>query len=118
MNLLRLHVTNTPFSIGTTQVCLFRDNYEPLTAEGLAIYGLSTDSPKSNTTFKTKQKLPYPLLCDPTSTLISAIGLQKTPKGTQRGVFVVDKEGKVLVAEHGGPAATVERVKKLVEEGK
>ncbi|KAL6857633.1 thioredoxin peroxidase dot5 [Amphichorda felina] len=101
----------------TNQVCLFRDSYEPLTAGGLAIYGLSADSPKANTTFKTKQKLPYPLLCDQASTLISAIGLQKTPKGTQRGVFVVDKEGKVLVAEAGGPAATADRVKKLVEEG-
>lgn len=100
----------------TTQVCLFRDSYTPLTADGLAIYGLSADSTKANTTFKEKQKLPYPLLCDPQATLIAAIGLKKQPKGTQRGVFVVDKEGKVLVAEAGGPAATVERVKALVEE--
>ncbi|TQS31857.1 hypothetical protein Golomagni_07851, partial [Golovinomyces magnicellulatus] len=100
----------------TTQVCLFRDSYEPLTAGGLAIYGLSADSPKANTTFKTKQNLPYPLLCDQASTLIAAIGLKKSPKGTQRGVFVVDKKGKVLVAEPGGPAATVDTVKKLVEE--
>ncbi|PTB68572.1 AhpC-TSA-domain-containing protein, partial [Trichoderma citrinoviride] len=100
----------------TTQVCLFRDAYEPLTADGLAIYGLSTDSPKANTTFKEKQKLPYPLLCDPQATLIGAIGLKKQPKGTQRGVFVINKEGKVLVAEPGGPAATADRVKALVEE--
>lgn len=103
--------------LGTTQVCLFRDSYEPLTKDGLAIYGLSADSPKANTTFKTKQKLPYPLLCDKERTLIKAIGLAKAGGGTQRGVFVVDKEGKVKVAENGGPAATLERVKKLVEEG-
>ncbi|KAI5926984.1 thioredoxin-like protein [Camillea tinctor] len=101
----------------TNQVCLFRDSYEPLTKDGLAIYGLSTDSPKANTAFKTKQNLPYPLLCDPSATLIDAIGLKKAPKGTTRGVFVVDKAGKVLVAEPGGPAATVEAVKKLVAEG-
>jgi peroxiredoxin Q/BCP len=101
---------------GTTQVCLFRDSYDPLTADGLAIYGLSADSTKANTTFKEKQKLPYPLLCDPQATLIGAIGLKKQPKGTQRGVFVVNKEGKVLVAEAGGPAATVDRVKALVKE--
>jgi len=99
---------------GTTQVCLFRDSYTPLTATGLAIYGLSTDSPKSNTTFKTKQNLPYPLLCDPKATLITAIGMKKPPKGTTRGVVVIDKEGKVLAAEAGGPAATVEVVRKLV----
>ncbi|MCJ1473059.1 hypothetical protein MMC13_001708 [Lambiella insularis] len=98
----------------TTQACLFRDEFTPLTATGFSIYGLSRDSPKSNTTFKTKQKLPYTLLCDPTATLITAIGMKKAPSGTTRGVFVVDKEGKVLAAEAGGPAATVEVVRKLV----
>lgn len=110
-----MHLLTCQFS-GTNQVCLFRDSYEPLTADGLAIYGLSADSTKANTTFKEKQKLPYPLLCDTQATLIAAIGLKKQPKGTQRGVFVVNKEGKVLVAEPGGPAATVDRVKALVEE--
>ena len=74
------------------------------------------DSPKSNTTFKTKQNLPYTLLCDPSATLIAAIGMKKPPKSTTRGVFVVNKEGKVLAAEPGGPAATVEVVKKLLGE--
>ncbi|MCJ1443763.1 MAG: hypothetical protein MMC23_004263 [Stictis urceolatum] len=102
----------------TNQACLFRDDYTPLTATGLAIYGLSRDSPKANTTFKTKQKLPYSLLCDPSASLINAIGMKKAPSGTIRGVFVVDKFGKVLVADAGGPAATVAAVKKLVvEEG-
>ncbi|KAH7094685.1 thioredoxin-like protein [Paraphoma chrysanthemicola] len=101
----------------TNQVCLFRDSYAPLTATGYSIYGLSNDSPKANTTFKTKQNLPYTLLCDPAQTLISAIGLKKAPKGTTRGVFVVDKSGKVVAAEPGSPAGTVEVVKKLVAGG-
>ncbi|KAL8873526.1 MAG: hypothetical protein Q9174_001032 [Haloplaca sp. 1 TL-2023] len=100
---------------GTTQVCLFRDEFTPLTATGYSIFGLSTDSPKSNTTFKTKQDLPYTLLCDPNATLIAAIGMKKAPKGTVRGVFVVSKAGIVEAAEPGGPAATVEVVRKLVE---
>jgi thioredoxin-dependent peroxiredoxin len=41
--------------------------------------------------------------------------LKKAPKGTTRGVFVVDKSGKVLAAEPGGPAATVDVVRQLVE---
>jgi len=97
----------------TTQACLFRDEFTPLTVTGLSIYGLSRDSPKANTTFKTKQNLPYALLCDPSATLIGAIGFKKAT-GTTRGVFVVDKSGKVLAAEAGGPAATVQVVKKLV----
>lgn len=105
----------TNFIPGTTQACLFRDSYTPLTATGLAVYGLSTDTPKANTTFKTKQNLPYALLCDPAASLIQAIGFKKAPKGTQRGVFVVNKEGKVLAVEAGGPAATVEVVKGVVD---
>ncbi|OBT75897.1 hypothetical protein VF21_04427 [Pseudogymnoascus sp. 05NY08] len=98
----------------TTQVCLFRDSYAPFTAAGFAIYGLSNDSPKANTSFKTKQNLPYDLLCDPKATLIGAIGLKKGPSGTQRGLFVVDKEGKVLAAAPGSPAGTHAAVKKLL----
>ncbi|KAI1350673.1 thioredoxin-like protein [Xylaria sp. FL0043] len=101
----------------TNQACLFRDSYTDLTKQGLLIYGLSTDSPKANTTFKTKQNLPYPLLCDPSAALIGAIGLKKAPKGTTRGVFAVDKSGKVLLAEPGSPAGTVNAVKKLVAAG-
>lgn len=98
----------------TKQVCFFRDSYDDLTKTGFAIYGLSSDSGKANTSFKDKYKLPYPLLCDPARTLIAAIGLKKAPNGTQRGVFVVDKSGKVLAAEPGGPAGTVDVVKALV----
>ena len=93
---------------------MFRNNYEHLTSTGLSIYGLSADSPKANTTFKSKQNLPYPLLCDPGTTLIAAIGFKKAPKGTTRGIFSVDKEGKVLIRQAGGPDATVEAVQELV----
>lgn len=103
--------------LGTKQACSFRDNHEYLTSTGLAIYGLSADSPKANTTFQTKQNLPYPLLCDPSASLIGAIGLKKVPKGTTRGVFVVDKQGKVLICQSGGPDATVDAVQQLVALG-
>lgn len=98
----------------TKQVCFFRDSYTPLTATGFDIYGLSNDSPKANTTFATKQKLPYPLLCDPSRTLITAIGLSKAPKGTTRGIFIVDKSGKVLAAEPGGPDGTLQVARKIL----
>jgi len=49
--------------------------------------------------------------------LIGALGLKKTPKGTIRGVFAVDKKGKVLLRETGGPDATVNAVQALVAQG-
>lgn len=59
------------------------------------------DSPKSNSNFKSKQKLPYTLLCDPSATLITAIGMKKAPSGTTRGVFVINKEAKIEAAAPG-----------------
>lgn len=41
--------------------------------------------------------------------------MKKPPKGTTRGVFVVNKAGKVLAAQPGSPPVTVEVVKALVE---
>jgi len=105
---------NTPGC--TVQACGFRDGHETLTSTGLTIYGLSSDSPKSNTTFKTKQSLPYTLLCNPSYSLIGAIGMQQgSAHKTKRGVFAVDKQGKVLLATTGGPTPTVDAVKKLVD---
>ncbi|KAG9229249.1 putative peroxiredoxin [Amylocarpus encephaloides] len=101
----------------TKQACQFRDEYVPLTATGFSIFGLSIDSPKANTNFKEKQKLSYTLLCDPGLTLISAIGLKKSPDKTNRGVFVVDKSGKILAAGAGSPSGTVEVVQRLVAGG-
>jgi peroxiredoxin Q/BCP len=36
-------------------------------------------------------------------------------KKTKRGVFIVDKQGKVMVAEQGGPQPTVDAVKRVVD---
>ena len=107
----------TDISQGTTQACAFRDGYDTLTSTGLSIYGLSSDGPKANTTFKTKYSFQYSLLSDPKHTLISAIGMTPKPsdKKTKRGVFVLDKSGKVLLAQTGGPLPTVDAVKRLVD---
>ena len=88
------------------------------TSTGLDIYGLSGDSPKSNTSFVTKQSLNYTLLCNPSFSLIGAIGLQQgSAHKTQRGVFAVDKSGKVLLLEPGSPEGTMKAVQKLVDGG-
>ncbi|KAH0843045.1 hypothetical protein AYO21_12074 [Fonsecaea monophora] len=101
----------------TNQACLFRDNYAPITGASFAVYGLSTDSPKANTTFATKQKLPYPLLCDPNATLTSAIGMKKPGPGksTTRGVVVIDKQGTLRLWEQAGPAKTLEVVLEYIK---
>ncbi|EXJ77562.1 hypothetical protein A1O3_09789 [Capronia epimyces CBS 606.96] len=101
----------------TNQACLFRDNYDAITGASLSVFGLSTDSPKANTTFAVKQKLPYQLLCDPNATLTSAIGMKKPGPGksTTRGVVVIDKQGIVRVWEQAGPAKTLDAVLEYIK---
>ncbi|KAF2418786.1 AhpC-TSA-domain-containing protein [Tothia fuscella] len=83
----------------TKQACSFRDGYSFLTSSGLSIYGLSSDGPKANSTFKNKYTFPYDLICNP----------------SRRGVFIIDKSGKVLEAFKGGPEPTVDATKKIVD---
>jgi peroxiredoxin Q/BCP len=112
---LQAEPPNASVNAGTRQVCNFNDNLSDLKNKGFDVYGLSKDSTKSNTTFHDKQKLTYSLLCDPSGTLISAIGLKKEPSGTTRGVFVIEKSGKVLAAQAGSPDSTVSVAKKVLE---
>jgi len=74
------------------------------------VYGLSRDSSKANEYFKTKNGLPFSLICNTDGTLIKALGFQKPPKGTARGVIIIDKEGKVLASMVGSPNETVKAV--------
>ncbi|ETN45678.1 uncharacterized protein HMPREF1541_09511 [Cyphellophora europaea CBS 101466] len=102
----------------TTQACLFRDNYRPITQAGFAIYGLSTDSPKANTNFVAKQGLQYPLLCDPNASLTTAIGMKKpgAGKGTTRGVVILGVDGGVKLWEQAGPQRTLDVVLEYVKQ--
>lgn len=71
---------NTPGC--TRQAQCFRDAYDDWKKVGYTVYGLSSDSPKSQTTWSKKLSLPYHLLCDPKRELIGA--LTGTKSSTKR----------------------------------
>ena len=48
----------------TTEACNFRDDYHIYGEQGVVILGVSPDSSKSHTKFKSKYQLPFPLLAD------------------------------------------------------
>jgi peroxiredoxin Q/BCP len=83
------------------------------------IYGLSTDAPKANKTFKEKQKLPYHLLSDQKSELLKALGATKEGGKTWRSSWVVGKGGVIEDVQLGtSPADSVAKaLKKLEIEG-
>lgn len=102
----RLHCDAT----GTAQACLFRDVYQHLRSLGFAVYGLSKDTPKANSYFRSKHNLPFSLICDTRGCLIDALGFTKRPFGILRGVVVIDKDGRILTSVAGTPDATVKAV--------
>ena len=86
----------------TAEACNIRDNYHSFLARGYQVYGLSKDSPASHQRFIAKYDLPFPLLSDPTTELLQALGAwgekklySKTSMGTLRKTFVFDKDGRL-----------------------
>ena len=86
----------------TMEACNLRDNWESFQAQGYEILGVSADSEKRQTNFRTKYKLPFPLLADEDKSLIEAFGvwgpkkvMGRSYEGIHRTTFVIDEEGVI-----------------------
>lgn len=91
----------------TKQACDFRDNLGDFTAAGLNVVGISPDKPEKLATFRDAQGLTFPLLSDPDREVLTAWGAYgekqmygKTVQGVIRSTFVVDEDGKIVVAQY------------------
>lgn len=87
---------NTPGC--TKQAQGYRDAHDDWAAAGYAVYGLSSDAPRSQKTWATKLGLAYRLLSDPERVLIGA--LTGTRGSTKRSHFVV-RDGRLAHAAVG-----------------
>lgn len=92
---------NTPGC--TREACSFRDNWDSLTREGIAVVGISGDSVESHAGFSKKLSLPFPILSDPDLKVIKAYGAYgeknmygKRIEGILRTTFVLDELGVVI----------------------
>ena len=95
----------------TTEACDFRDNWARVQALGARVYGISRDNAKSHTNFIAKQSLPFPLLSDPETTLLKALGAfgkkvmyGKEMEGIIRSTFLIDPKG---IIRHVWPKVSV-----------
>jgi peroxiredoxin Q/BCP len=94
---------NTP---GCTQeACDFRDNWARVTALGVRVFGVSTDTVASHAKFRAKFELPFPLVADTERALHAAYGAWGVKKmygreseGTVRSTFIIDATGRVRAA--------------------
>jgi len=87
----------------TAEACNLRDNYESLLSKGFSIIGVSPDTEKSHTKFRTKYTLPFSLIADPDTTIIKAYGAWgekkmygKSYMGVLRTTYVIDEKGKIM----------------------
>jgi peroxiredoxin Q/BCP len=78
----------------TIEACNFRDSYAQFQNKETQILGVSFDDADSHQKFKSKFKLPFPLLVDEGRKIAQAYGV-KGDKVPQRDTVVIDKEGLV-----------------------
>ena len=58
----------------TTEACEFRDAWDKVKGAGAVVLGVSPDTAASHKKFKSKFKLPFPLLADPDHTVAERYG--------------------------------------------
>lgn len=59
----------------TAQACVLRDAFADLSEEGLTIFGVSFDSPKSQTAFRKRYQIPFTLIADTDGKVAAAFGV-------------------------------------------
>ena len=86
----------------TKEACGFRDDYSAYERAGVAILGVSPDTPKSHAKFKAKYNLPFHLLADTDKEVCRAYdvwGLKKSfgreYEGVFRTTYLIDSEGNI-----------------------
>ena len=84
----------------TAEACDLRDNFKRFKANNYKLLGVSADSAKTQTKFKDKFKLPFPLLADEVKSVIEAFGVWGPKKfmgreydGINRTTFVINEQG-------------------------
>ncbi|MCD6496774.1 MAG: peroxiredoxin [Deltaproteobacteria bacterium] len=89
----------------TTEAMEFSADLTTFRRRGFNVLGVSKDSVRSHSNFVEKYKLRVPLLSDPDTTFIQAVGAWgkkqsrgRTYMGILRSTLVVDREGTVLLA--------------------
>lgn len=86
----------------TAEACNLRDNYKELQEQGYELLGVSADSAKRQSNFKTKYEFPFPLLADEDHTVLNIFGVWGAKKfmgkvydGIHRKTFIIDEDGVV-----------------------
>jgi thioredoxin-dependent peroxiredoxin len=96
----------------TKQACDFTDSLDALQAAGYRVLGISPDKPEKLAKFRERDGLTITLLSDPERQALMAYGAfgekklyGKVVEGVIRSTFVVDKEGRIRIAQYNVKAS-------------
>ncbi len=106
----------------TKQACSVRDHRADLTDLGIAVVGISPDSPEKQKKFDEKYGLGFPLLSDLDHAVADAYGVWRDKsmygrvfKGITRSSFLVDEGGKITQVWYNvKPQDTVPKVREAL----
>jgi peroxiredoxin Q/BCP len=86
----------------TAEACAFRDEFAEFRTRGIAIVGVSADSPESHAKFKSKFNLNFTLLSDPDKKVLKDYGVWKEKSmygkkfmGVERTTFII-ADGQIM----------------------
>jgi len=87
----------------TKQGCSLRDGYEKLTKEGVAVIGISHDTPEEQSAFKAKYHLPFTLVADQDQSASKAFGVPNYAGSglAHRSAYLI-KNGKIVYTDYKG----------------
>jgi peroxiredoxin Q/BCP len=87
----------------TTEACEFRDSWAAVKATGAVVYGVSPDGIVSHQKFRTKYRLPFPLLADEDHAVAERYGAWgeksmygRKYQGILRSTFLIDGDGRLM----------------------
>lgn len=87
----------------TKEACAIADVYKDFKRQGVVVFGVSKDTPKSHKKFADKYSLPFTLLSDPGMEMMTKYGAfaekkmyGKVVRGTNRITYIINPEGKIV----------------------
>lgn len=92
----------------TTEGTDFKDAFDAFTKANAVIFGISRDSVKSHSNFKSKFEFPFELISDPDEMVCAIFEVMKMKnmygkqvRGIERSTFVIDSAGKLAMQWRG-----------------
>ena len=94
----------------TKQGCSLRDAAEELTAKGVAVIGVSTDTVEKQKEFKDVNHFPFPLLADTDKAVMKGFGQTGTLGFASREAYLIDRSGKIVYRDEKQTDKQAEKV--------